>query len=116
MQSIQEIAAEIVAREGAMWNDPADPGGATKYGVTIHTMRRLGLDLDGNGRVNTADVRRLTKAQAVEIFLRDYYESRGSRAARSGAAAGFRHAGECRGQCGEDPAADADAAGLAAGG
>lgn len=45
MQSIEEIAAEIVAREGGYVNDPADPGGATKYGVTIHTMRRLGLDL-----------------------------------------------------------------------
>lgn len=77
MQSIQEIAAEIVAREGGYVNDPSDPGGATKYGVTIHTMRRLGLDLDGNGRVNAADVRRLTRAQAVEIFLRDYYEKPG---------------------------------------
>ncbi|MDZ7909358.1 MAG: holin-associated N-acetylmuramidase [Gemmobacter sp.] len=77
MQSIQDIAAEIVAREGGYVNDPADPGGATKYGVTIHSMRRLGLDLDGNGRVNTADVRRLTRAQAVEIFLRDYYEKPG---------------------------------------
>ena len=69
MQSIQEIAAEIVAREGGYVNDPADPGGATKYGVTIHTMRRLGLDLAGNGRVNAADVRRLTRAQAVDHNL-----------------------------------------------
>ena len=77
MQSIQQIAQEIVAREGGYVNDPADPGGATKYGVTIHTMRRLGLDLDGDGRVSAADVRRLTRAQAVEIFLRDYYEKPG---------------------------------------
>ncbi|MEN8741142.1 MAG: glycosyl hydrolase 108 family protein, partial [Phaeobacter gallaeciensis] len=46
MQTVEEIAREIVAREGGFVNDPDDPGGATKYGVTIHTMRRLGLDLD----------------------------------------------------------------------
>jgi len=69
----RHIAEEIVAREGGFVNDPADPGGATKYGVTIGTMQRLGLDLDGSGTITVADVRRLTKAQAVEIFLDHYY-------------------------------------------
>lgn len=27
-------------------NDPDDPGGATKYGVTVDTMRALGKDLN----------------------------------------------------------------------
>ena len=34
---VRRMAEEIVAREGAFVNDPDDPGGATKYGVTIHT-------------------------------------------------------------------------------
>ncbi|ODM47849.1 peptidoglycan-binding protein [Ruegeria sp. PBVC088] len=67
------MAEEIVAREGGYVNDPDDPGGATKYGVTIHTMRRLGLDLDGNGRVDAADVRQITREQAVTIFLTHYF-------------------------------------------
>jgi lysozyme family protein len=67
------MAEEIVRREGGYVNDPDDPGGATKHGVTIHTMRRLGLDLDGDGDVDSADVRRLDRAQAVEIFLRHYF-------------------------------------------
>ena len=74
MQTVQTIAEEIVIREGGYVNDPDDPGGATKYGVTIHTMRRLGLDLDGDGRVGTSDVRKLTKAQAVSIFVEHYFE------------------------------------------
>ena len=61
MQSVTEIAKEIVAREGGFVNDPDDPGGATQYGVTIHTMRRLGMDLTGDGRVDVADVRALTR-------------------------------------------------------
>lgn len=67
------MAEEIVGREGGFVNDPDDPGGATNYGVTIHTMRRLGLDLDGSGAIDVHDVRALTKAQAIEIFLDHYY-------------------------------------------
>ncbi|WP_373356393.1 holin-associated N-acetylmuramidase [Pseudoroseicyclus sp. CXY001] len=73
MQSVREIAEEIVAREGGFVNDPDDPGGATKYGVTIGTMQRLGLDLDRDGRVTEADVRRLTRAQAADIFVEHYF-------------------------------------------
>ena len=74
MQTVREIAEEIVLREGGYVNDPDDPGGATNFGVTIHTMRRLGLDLDGDGAVTAADVKRLTRTQAVEIFIRHYFE------------------------------------------
>ena len=69
----RQIAEEIVAREGGFVNDPDDPGGATKYGVTLATLQRLGLDLDRSGTVTVADVQRLSKAQAVEIFLEHYY-------------------------------------------
>ena len=74
MQTVKEIATEIVAREGGYVNDPDDPGGATNFGVTIHTMRRLGLDLTGDGQVDARDVRHLTRAQAVNIFIKHYFE------------------------------------------
>lgn len=72
-ERVRGIAEEIVRREGGYVNDPDDPGGATNHGVTIHTLRRLGLDLDGDGAVTAADVRRLTRAQAVGVFLEHYY-------------------------------------------
>lgn len=74
MPSVDEIAREIVAREGGYVNDPDDPGGATNYGVTIGTMRQLGLDLTGDGRVDAADVRALTRDQAERIFVQHYFE------------------------------------------
>ena len=73
MQTVREIAREIVAREGGYVNDPDDPGGATNFGVTIHTMRGLGLDLTGDGVVGVADVRALTRAQAEDIFVDHYF-------------------------------------------
>ena len=56
---------------------PNDPGGPTKYGVTIHTMRRLGLDLDADGDVDAADVRLVTVDRAVDLFVDRYFQRPG---------------------------------------
>lgn len=77
MQNVHSIAREILRREGGYVNDPDDPGGATNHGVTIHTMRNLGLDLDGDGSVTAADVKALSFEQAEEIFIRHYFERPG---------------------------------------
>ncbi|MEM6587918.1 MAG: holin-associated N-acetylmuramidase [Pseudomonadota bacterium] len=74
MPTVEQIARDIVAREGGYVNDPDDPGGATKFGVTIHTMRRLGLDLDQDGDVDTADVKHLTRDHAEAIFIKHYFD------------------------------------------
>lgn len=74
MQDIRAIAKQIIAREGGFVDDPDDPGGATKHGVTLHTLRRLGLDLDGDADVDRSDVERVSVALAEEIFIRDYFE------------------------------------------
>ncbi|MGI9391513.1 MAG: holin-associated N-acetylmuramidase [Boseongicola sp.] len=73
MPSVQSIAQAIIAREGGFVNDPDDPGGATKFGVTIHTMRRLGLDLTRDGQVTTSDVQKLSQAEAIRIFVDEYF-------------------------------------------
>ncbi|MBL9047188.1 MAG: peptidoglycan-binding protein [Tabrizicola sp.] len=77
MPDVREIAEEIVAREGGFVNDPDDPGGATKHGVTIGTLRRLGIDVNRDSRIDVADVKALSRAQAVEIYLEHYYKAPG---------------------------------------
>lgn len=77
MTSVKDIAREIVAREGGYVNDKDDPGGATNHGVTIGTMRRLGIDVNRDGRTDVADVRALTREQAVEIYLEHYFKRPG---------------------------------------
>lgn len=69
----EEIANEILRREGGFVNDPSDSGGATNHGVTIGTMQKLGIDVDGDGDVDIDDVRQLPLYQAREIFLREYF-------------------------------------------
>jgi lysozyme family protein len=77
MRDVRRIAKEIVAREGGFVDDPDDPGGATKYGVTIHTLRRLGLDIDRDGDMDTDDVRALSRTDAVQIFIDHYHDRPG---------------------------------------
>lgn len=77
MPSVAQIADAILEREGGYVNDPDDPGGATNFGVTVHTMRRLGLDLNGDGTVDALDVRRLTKDEARAIFIQQYFHAPG---------------------------------------
>ena len=73
MHAVSDITHDIIAREGGFVNDPDDPGGPTKHGVTLPTLRALGLDVTDDGQVNEADVRALTVADAAEIFERNFY-------------------------------------------
>lgn len=73
MDHIKDIADQIIAREGGYVNDPDDPGGATKFGVTLGTLRRLRLDLTGDGRIDGADVKAMTRQRARDIFIREYF-------------------------------------------
>ncbi|TVQ02673.1 MAG: peptidoglycan-binding protein [Roseinatronobacter sp.] len=69
MKSVRQLATEIVAREGGFVNDPDDPGGATNFGVTIHTLRRL----RPGQHITIQDVRALTREDAVEIYIEHYF-------------------------------------------
>ena len=79
MPNVRQIAQEIVAREGGYANDPADPGGPTQHGVTLGTLRALARDVNADGMVDVADLRAVTAADAVEIFLTRYFERPGLR-------------------------------------
>lgn len=70
---INDTALNIARYEGGYVNHPADPGGPTNRGVTLATLRRLQIDLNGDGRSDISDLRALTLEQAADIFLRDYY-------------------------------------------
>lgn len=77
MKTVTELAREIVAREGGYVADPDDPGGVTKYGVTLATLRRLGLDPTRDGKLDGRDIRALTMAEAVEIYVEHYHRRPG---------------------------------------
>ena len=75
----RQIAESIIDdHEGsAFTNDPDDRGGPTKYGVTLATAKRYGLDIDGDQDVDIDDIRKLPRETAVSVFLMEYYQEPG---------------------------------------
>lgn len=65
----QSVHNVLISEGGARYtNDPRDPGGPTKYGVTIYDVR-----LYLNPRATAADVKALTYDQAVDIYRNHYW-------------------------------------------
>lgn len=73
MDSVDAIAEGILRREGGFVNDPDDPGGPTKFGVTLNTLRRLRIDVNRDRRIDLADVQGLSRQMARKIFISDYF-------------------------------------------
>lgn len=72
-----EIAIEqVIQNEGGYINHKADPGGATKYGVSLRFMKSLGLygDFNGDGKVNGEDVKIMSLRDAKEIYRRMWWD------------------------------------------
>lgn len=59
-KNFQYAVNKVLALEGGYVNDPQDPGGETKYGISTRTYPNL-------------DIRSLTRDQAVEIYHRDFW-------------------------------------------
>jgi lysozyme family protein len=68
--SFEKAMPRLFAHEGGYADHPSDPGGATKYGITHQTLS------DWRGRpVTKTDVRRLTQAEAAEIYKARYWDA-----------------------------------------
>ena len=66
-----DIIDGIIRREGSTYtNDPADPGGPTKYGITLATLRNYHHD----DAVTADEVKALTESEARAIYRSLYIE------------------------------------------
>lgn len=61
---IDDLIAEVIAREGGFSDHPADRGGATRWGITERVARANGYD---------GAMRALPRATAVAIYRRLYW-------------------------------------------
>jgi lysozyme family protein len=60
MADFLKAFAELLIKEGAYVNDPDDPGGETKYGISKRSFP-------------DEDIGKLTLDRAYELYLRDYW-------------------------------------------
>jgi lysozyme family protein len=78
-----EALRHIMRHEGGYVDHAADPGGATKYGMSLRTLQAQGdlngdglpdWDLDGDGDVDAADVRALTPEDATRYYRERWWD------------------------------------------
>lgn len=71
-QNFQDCLQRVLKDEGGYSNNPADPGGATNFGITIADYKRY---INPNGTPD--DVRRMTVNQAAVIYKQRYWDALG---------------------------------------
>jgi len=69
-ETFEAYFPELLKHEGGYVDHPSDPGGATKYGITIGTLRDWRAT-----PVTKLDVRNLTKAEAKSIYRARYWDA-----------------------------------------
>ncbi|MEJ2623670.1 MAG: glycosyl hydrolase 108 family protein [Pseudolabrys sp.] len=69
-QSYDEALRRLLAHEGGYTNHPADPGGPTNFGITIHDYRRY-----VKPGATAADVKAMTVSEAKRIYRAKYWDA-----------------------------------------
>ena len=65
----------ILKHEGGFVDHPRDPGGATNKGITIGTLKRLGIDVDGDGDSDLADLKSLRHEHVARVYKLFYWDA-----------------------------------------
>jgi len=65
----------IFQAEGLLSDDPDDPGGTTKYGISLRFLLSQGKlgDIDGDGDVDADDIRALTPGDAASLYWNHFW-------------------------------------------
>lgn len=80
-----EAFRKLLGIEGGFVDDPADRGGATKYGISLRFLKAAGdidedldgyadFDLDFDGDIDGRDIRKLSLGDARYLYLKFFWE------------------------------------------
>ena len=75
MADSSKLVPFILSKEGGYVNDKDDSGGATNFGITLATWRKVGYDKNGDGVINEKDIKLLTEDDFHRVFKRNYWDA-----------------------------------------
>lgn len=70
----QHCVRSILEHEGGLSRDKRDPGGITNWGISLRYLKSIGLDLNGDGRINEEDIIGIPLHGAVEIYRKYWWD------------------------------------------
>jgi len=73
MISVEGVLNDVLRREGGFVDDPADPGGPTKHGISLRYARGIGLDIDDDGDTDRDDIELVTPERAKDLYRLDFW-------------------------------------------
>ncbi len=65
---------KLFTHEGGESNDPDDKGGHTRYGVSLRFLKQIKGDVNGDGHVDSADIRALTPETAAGFYQVHFWD------------------------------------------
>lgn len=74
MSDFNQALPIILKHEGGYVNNPADPGGATVYGISLRFLQQNGIDIDSDGKVDANDIRATTVAKASDLYKKYFWD------------------------------------------
>ena len=75
MADSSKLVPFILSKEGGYVNDKEDSGGATNFGITLATWRKVGYDKNGDGVINKDDIKLLTVDDFNRVFKKNYWDA-----------------------------------------
>lgn len=72
MSDFNKAIEHIIKNEGGYSDHPADPGGATKYGISLKFLKSEGIDVNSDGLINIDDITYLDLIEAKKIY-KEYF-------------------------------------------
>jgi len=64
----------VLRHEGGLSDNKSDPGGITKYGISLRYLKSANMDIDGDGDVDQDDIIHLTQTEADNIYYKEWFK------------------------------------------
>jgi lysozyme family protein len=73
MRKFEDYLKVILKHEGGLSNHSSDPGGITKYGISLRFLQANNIDINTDGRVDSKDIVSITIEEASDIYLKYFW-------------------------------------------